>query len=59
VQDRLSDVKGSVVLQMLFPDFGLGYDKRRIGRLLATKITSKNQPLLEEIWTLFPVGFLS
>ena len=58
-QDRRRDVKGSVVLQMLFPEFGLDYDKRRTGRLLATKITFKNQPLLDEIWTLFPAGFLS
>lgn len=52
------DVKGSVVLQMLFASYGLRYEKRKVGRLIATKITDKNQPPLSEVWQLFPRDFL-
>jgi len=57
-ENPIQNVKGSVVLDMFFSQFRIRYDKRRVGRLIATKITEKNQPLLEEIWKLFPRDFL-
>ena len=56
--EPLRSIKGSVVLDILFDSFGLRYEKRRVGRLIATKISEKNQPLLKEIWDLFPLEFL-
>jgi hypothetical protein len=57
-KDPDREVKGSVALQMLFASYGLRYEKRKVGRLIATKITDKNQPLLGEVWNLFPRDFL-
>jgi hypothetical protein len=57
-KDPSREAKGSVALQMLFASYGLRYEKRKVGRLIATKITEKNQPLLNEIWKLFPRDFL-
>ncbi len=51
-------VKGSVVLDMLFAAYGIRYDKKKVGRLIATKISYENQPLLKDIWDLFPRDFL-
>lgn len=56
--DPKQTAKGSVVLDKLFSDFDLRYEKRKTGRLIATKITEENQPLLNEIWVLFPREFL-
>jgi hypothetical protein len=57
-KDLLRSAKGSVVLEMLFDSYGLRFEKRRTGRLIATKISADNQPLLKEIWDLFPLDFL-
>ena len=57
-KDPIREAKGSVALQMLLANYGLRYEKRKVGRLIATKITEKNQPLLSEIWKLFPRDFL-
>jgi len=56
--DPLRSVKGSVVLEALFDSYGLRYEKRKVGRLIATKINSENQPLLKALWSTFPLNFL-
>ena len=51
-------VKGSVLLELLFDEYGLRYEKRKVGRLIATKLSAESQPRLKEIWDLFPLDFL-
>jgi len=50
--DALVNVKGSVVLKRIFESYGLRYTKRSEGRLLAERITARDQPALAEIWGL-------
>jgi len=42
-------VKGSMVLERVYDGFGLQYNKRRSGTLIARNIASRNQPALSEL----------
>jgi energy-coupling factor transporter ATP-binding protein EcfA2 len=42
-------VKGSLVLERLYDNFGLRYNKERSGMLIARHISTQNQPAIEEL----------
>lgn len=50
--DPRKTVKASLVLEKIFDEHQLRYNKRNTGRLIATGITGPNQPALTEIWDL-------
>jgi hypothetical protein len=47
--DRLARVKGSVVLERIFAEYQVCYDKRKSGFLIAKHVNEQNQPALKEI----------
>jgi hypothetical protein len=44
-----AQAKGSIVLERLYSDFGIQYNKRRSGALIARFISSSNQPHLAKL----------